>query len=231
MKTQEFAGQVVVVTGAAGALGTAVARTFIDRSATVIGLDLSESGGDADSPPIVACDLFERSSCEAAIAQIIKTHERINVLANVAGGFAMGDPVHETSASTWELMHNLNAGSLVNMAAATVPHMLDTGSGKIINVAARAGLKGAATMGAYIASKSAVIRLTETMAEELKEQGINVNCVLPSLIDTQANREAMPDEDFSRWVTTQSIAGVMAFLAGDAARDLHGVALPVEGLS
>ena len=222
---KDFEGRVVIVTGAAGALGSAVATHFSDRGATVAGLDVIERDD------IIACDLFDQTSCRSAVDLVLKSHQKVDVLANVAGGFAMGDAVHETEASTWDLMHKLNTGSVVHMAAATVPAMLATGGGKIINVAARAGLRGAATMGAYVASKSAVIRLTETMAEELKEQGINVNCVLPSLIDTPTNRDAMPDEDFSRWVTPHSIAQVIAFLASDAASDVHGAALPVEGLS
>lgn len=222
---KDFEGRVVIVTGAAGALGSAVATHFSDRGATVAGLDVIERDD------IIACDLFDQTSCRSAVDLVLKNHQKVDVLANVAGGFAMGDAVHETEASTWDLMHKLNTGSVVHMAAATVPAMLATGGGKIINVAARAGLRGAATMGAYVASKSAVIRLTETMAEELKEQGINVNCVLPSLIDTPTNRDAMPDEDFSRWVTPHSIAQVIAFLASDAASDVHGAALPVEGLS
>jgi len=225
MADQDFAGKVVVVTGAAGALGAAVVRTFSSAGATVAGLDI------VDQNNIIKCDLFSAESCTNAVAQIMAQHKKIDVLANVAGGFAMGDTVHETPASTWDLMHKLNAGSVVHMAAAAVPHMLKQGGGKIVNVGARAGLRGAAVMGAYIASKSAVIRLTETMSEELRESGINVNCVLPSLIDTPTNRDAMPDEDFSRWVAPESIAQVMAFLASDAARDVHGAAVPVDGLS
>lgn len=221
----EFQGKVVVVTGAAGALGSAVSGTFAALGASVAGLDI------VANDEIIACDLFDATSCSDAINQVLAAHGKIDILANVAGGFAMGDAVHDTPAATWELMHKLNTGSVVHMAAAVVPHMLQQSSGKIINVAARAGLRGAAAMGAYIASKSAVIRLTETMADELKEQSINVNCVLPSLIDTPANRDAMPDEDFSRWVTPASIAGVMAFLASSAAADIHGAAVPIDGLS
>ena len=225
MTSHAFSDQVVVVTGAAGALGGAVMAAFTAEGASVAGLDI------VDQKDIIACDLFERASCDAAISEILAAHKRIDVLANVAGGFAMGQSVHETDASTWELMHKLNTGSVVNMASAVVPQMLQQGQGKIINVAARAGLKGSAAMGAYIASKSAVIRLTETMADELKEQNINVNCVLPSLIDTPTNRQAMPDEDFSRWVAPSSIAGVMVFLASSAAKDIHGASVPIDGLS
>lgn len=223
--TMDFAGKVVVVTGAAGALGSAVVKEFSARGATCAGLDIVESGS------IISCDLFDADSCKAAVSRVLDTHQQIDVLANVAGGFAMGDQVHETPAATWELMHKLNTGSVVNMAQAVVPQMLKQGEGRIINVAARAGLRGAAAMGAYIASKSAVIRLTETMADELKQHAINVNAVLPSLIDTPTNREAMPDEDFSRWVSPASIAGIMAFLASSLARDIHGAAVPIDGLS
>lgn len=221
----EFTGKVVVVTGAAGALGSAVASKFSELGAVVAGLDIVAGEN------IIACDLFDADNCQAAIGKVLESHGKIDILANVAGGFAMGDSVHDTPAATWELMHKLNTGSVVHMAAAVVPHMLDQGAGKVINVAARAGLRGAAAMGAYVASKSAVIRLTETMADELKERSINVNCVLPSLIDTPTNRDAMPDEDFSRWVTPESIAGVIAFLASSAANDVHGAAVPIDGLS
>jgi NAD(P)-dependent dehydrogenase (short-subunit alcohol dehydrogenase family) len=128
-------------------------------------------------------------------------------------------------------MMDLNAGTVLNMARAVVPHMLETGGGRIVNVAARAGLRGTARMGAYAASKSVVIRLTEALAEELKGKGINVNCVLPSIIDTERNRADMPDADPAKWVAPADLARVIAFLASDDARAIHGAALPVEGLS
>ena len=221
----DFAGKVVIITGAAGALGAAVVAKFEALGAQVVGLDIAEQ------PGIMHCDLFDPDSCAAAITRVRDEYAAIDVLVNVAGGFAMGEAVHETSAKTWQLMHNLNAGSVLHMAQAVVPTMLQAGKGKIVNIAARAGLRGAAGMGAYVASKSVVIRLTETLSEELRASGINVNCVLPSIIDTPANRAAMPDADFSQWVTPGSLAGVIAFLASDLARDIHGAALPVEGLS
>lgn len=156
---------------------------------------------------------------------------RIDVLCNLAGGFRMGDPVHATPAADWDFLFGLNARTLLHMAQAVVPGMIDAGGGKIVNIGAFAAQKGAAQMGAYIASKSAVIRLTESMAAELREKNINVNCVLPTIIDTPENRNAMPGADPARWVAPQDLASVIAFLASDAARAVHGAALPVTGLS
>ena len=228
----QYTDKVVVVTGASGSLGQAVAQYFETRGARVARLDIEGLGRQ---PDVIKCDLFDDDSCAAATTAVLDQFGGIDILTNVAGGFAMGDDVHETKTATWELMHKLNTGSVVNMARNVVPVLLqrpaERGNAKIINVAARAGLAGAASMGAYVASKSAVIRLTETMAEELKTHGINVNCVMPSIIDTPPNREAMPDANFADWVTPASIAAVIGFLASEAARDLHGAAIPIAGLS
>lgn len=228
----EFADKVIIVTGAAGSLGQAVAQYFEDRGGQVARLDVT---GISTMENAIECDLFDDSSCAAATREVVNRFGGVDILANVAGGFAMGSDVHETTHETWDLMHKLNTGSVINMARSVVPVMLQrstsTQNAKIINVAARAGLAGAGTMGAYVASKSAVIRLTETMAEELKARRINVNCVMPSIIDTPPNRSAMPDANFSHWVTPASIAGVIGFLASEAATDLHGAAIPIAGLS
>jgi NAD(P)-dependent dehydrogenase (short-subunit alcohol dehydrogenase family) len=153
------------------------------------------------------------------------------VLANLAGGFRMGEPVHSTSDATWNFLLDLNARTLLHAVRAVVPRMLAQGGGKIVNVGAFAAQRGAAQMGAYVAAKSAVIRLTETLAAELREKNINVNCVLPTIIDTPENRAAMPKADPGRWVAPADLANVIAFLASDAARAIHGAALPVAGLS
>ena len=164
------------------------------------------------------------------MARALPAGTRIDVLCNIAGGFRMGQPVHETSDETWDLMLGLNAKSVINCARAVVPGMLAAGRGKIINVAALAGLAGKANMGAYIASKSAVIRLTESMSAELRDKGINVNCILPSIIDTPQNRADMPKADPRRWVAPEALADVVLFLASDAARAIHGASIPVNGL-
>ena len=224
----EFGDRVVLVTGAAGALGQAVVDTFAQAGATVAQLDVVPLDNTHYS---AICDLTDAEACTAAVSSVVTQLGRVDVLANIAGGFTMGERVHETSAETWDFMFNLNALSVLNMARAVVPTLLAQGGGKLVNVGARAGLHGAGLMGAYSASKSVVIRLTESLADELKEQGINVNCVLPSIIDTERNRADMPDADFSRWVAPSALARVVLFLASSAADPIHGAALPVDGLS
>jgi len=220
----------VMLTGAAGNLGRAVAAAFSD--ANLVLLDLKRGSlQDSDRQMFVATDLLDPKSVQAAVDQAVQRFKRIDVLCNIAGGFRMGAALHETSDKDWDFMFNVNARTVLNMSRAVVPLMLKGGGGKIVNIGAFAAQKGAAQMGAYVASKSAVIRLTETMAAELREQNINVNCVLPTIIDTPENRAAMPQADPKRWVAPQDLAQIIAFLASDGARAIHGAALPVTGLS
>src|SRR5215471_1484288 len=184
-------------------------------------------GAEGDGKRFAIADLRDPQS----VARAIPAGARIDILCNIAGGFRMGQPVHETGDDTWDLMLGLNAKSVINCARAVVPGMLAAGSGKIVNIGAVAGLSGKANMGAYIASKAAVIRLTESMAAELRDKGINVNCVLPSTIDTPQNRKDMPKADPGRWVAPEALAEVVLFLASDAARAIHGASIPVAGLA
>ena len=220
----------VMLTGAAGNLGRAVAAAFSD--ANLVLLDMKRGSlQDNDKQVFLETDLLDAQSVQAAVDKAVQRFKRIDVLCNIAGGFRMGAPVHETSDKDWDFMLNVNARTVLNMSRAVVPMMVKAGGGKIVNIGAFAAQKGAAQMGAYVASKSVVIRLTETMAAELREQNINVNCVLPTIIDTPENRKAMPDADPKRWVAAEDLAKVIAFLASDAARAIHGAALPVTGLS
>ena len=219
-----FADKRVVVTGAAGVAGRAVAQAFHDAGATVCGIDIV-----ADDAPwrTIVGDLIDPASARNALNDA----GDMDVLANIAGGFTMGDQVADTSDETWDFMLNLNARTVLNACRAVVPGMVARGSGKIVNIGARGALRGAAAMGAYIASKSVVIRLTETLADELKHKGVNVNCILPSIIDTPRNRADMPNAEFAHWVPPEQIAGVVLFLASPAANCIHGAAIPVEGLA
>lgn len=228
MATRDFDGKVVVITGAAGALGRAVASEFAGRGATLALVDIIDSAGPHLS---LVGDLTDAAAAQKIVQDIVRKLGRIDVLANVAGGFTMGETVDETTDKTWNFMFDLNVKTMLNMVRATVPAMRAARSGKIVNIGARAGLKGAGRMGAYCASKAVVIRLTESLADELKSSGINVNCILPSVIDTARNRQDMPDADPSKWVSPEDLARAIAFLASDAANAIHGVALPVEALS
>lgn len=220
-----------MLTGAAGNLGRAVAAAFAARGANLVLLDRRSAGTESEKQIALAVDLLDAASVRAAVGQALARFGSIHVLCNIAGGFRMGAPVHETTAEDWDFLIDINARTLLHTAQAVVPHMLAAGGGKIVNIGAYAAQKGAARMGAYVSSKSAVIRLTETMAAELRERNINVNCVLPTIIDTPENRAAMPKADPRRWVAPSDLAEVIVFLASDAARAIHGAALPVTGLS
>jgi NAD(P)-dependent dehydrogenase (short-subunit alcohol dehydrogenase family) len=229
-------GRVSLITGAAGNLGRAVAAAFASVGSALVLLDHGETnlrsayGADDARRMSVVANLLEQASVSAAVERALARFGRIDVLCNIAGGFEMGKPVHETSEETWQHMLDLNARSLIHTAHAVVPGMLAARHGKIVNIAAAAGLAGKANMGAYSAAKSAVIRLTESMSAELREHGVNVNCILPSVIDTPQNRAAMPGADPGRWVAPAALAEVVLFLASDKSSAIHGAALPVTGL-
>ena len=228
---------VVMVTGAAGNLGRAVAQAFHARGARLVLVDLDAEAlqrafGAGDEVRLhAAADLRDAAAVETAVQAALARFGRIDALCHLAGGFRMGEAVHETSDGDWDFLFDLNARSFVHVARAVVPRMLAQGGGRIVSVGAAAALKGVDRMGEYCASKAALIRLTEAMSAELREHGINVNCVLPSVIDTPENRAAMPDADPARWVAPAALADAIVFLASDAARAVHGAALPVLGLS
>lgn len=234
-----FTDKVVIVTGAAGTLGEATARAFYEAGASLALVDLRQEPLEAvygeslaaERHLHVAVDLTNADQVNGMVGKVIEHYGRIDILANIAGGFTMGTPVHETDEKTWDFMLNLNARTAFLTCRAVVPQMLAAGSGKIINVGARAALQGSARMAPYIISKSAVIRLTESLAAELRHQGINVNCILPGTIDTPPNRESMPNADFEKWVPPADLAQVVLFLASPAARSVQGAAVPVYGRS
>lgn len=233
----EFAGKVVVITGAAGNLGQACAQAFARAGAKQALVDRSTGRLNKLGPASVevllveGVDLAEAAHAAKAAEAVLARFGRVDVLVNTVGGFAGGKKVHEDGLDTWERMQRINLHTALNACRAVVPHMLKQGGGRIVNVAARAALAGVAGLGAYGASKSAVIYLTQTLAAELKDQGINVNCVLPGTIDTPQNRHDMPQADFAKWVAPAAIADAILFLASDAARAVTGAALPVYGRS
>ena len=236
----DFSDRVVMVTGAAGNLGQAVARAYLAAGATLVLVDrkpdrlrrlFPELSDSPDHYLATSVDLTDEDAVQGTVDEALRRFGRIDVLANTAGGWSGGKPVRETPLDTLDHLFNLNARTVFISARAVVPSMLEQGRGKIVSVAARAALEATGRNGAYAASKSAVVRLTESMAAELVEQGIQVNCVLPGTIDTPQNRQAMPTADHSRWVSPEAIADVMLFLTSDAARAVSGAAVPVYGRS
>jgi len=236
---KRFQNKVVMVTGAAGNLGYAVAKEFMEAGAKLVLTDhkpdrlhgLFPAFGQEDhflASPINSLNVEEISG---AARLAMEKFGRIDVLVNTVGGYAAGDAVHQTDYEQFDFMINLNLKTAVLACQAVIPIMVEKKGGKIINIGSRAGLKGSANSAAYSASKAAVIRLTESISAEVRAEGINVNCVLPGIIDTPQNREAMPKANFSHWVTPQSIARVILFLASDDAKDIHGVSVPVYGLT
>lgn len=232
----DFSNRVVLVAGASGNLGQAVTRAFFAQGANLVLLDRApdrlpirfpELAASPDHLLLASVDAGDAESVENAVKTALERFGRIDVLANAVGGYRAGQPVHETPLDIWDFMLNLNARTAFVLSRAVVPHMLAQGSGKIVHVAARAALAGARNAAAYSASKAATVRLVESLAAELRRENINVNCVLPGIIDTPQNREAMPKADHSRWAPPEAIADVIVFLASDAARAINGAAIPV----
>jgi NAD(P)-dependent dehydrogenase (short-subunit alcohol dehydrogenase family) len=233
----DLSGKVALVTGATGNLGHACAEAFAKAGAQRV-----LTGGSAErlaaryraaDGTVLAggLDLANAADATRLIELALQRFGRIDILVNTVGGFAGGKKVHEDDLTAWEAMQRLNLHTTLNACRAAVPTMIRQGGGRIVNVAARAALAGVAGLGAYGASKSAVIYLTQTLAAELKDHGIGVNCVLPGTIDTPQNRRDMPKADASKWVEPAAIADAILFLASDAARAVSGAALPVYGKS
>ena len=229
--------RIVIVTGAAGNLGKAVAKAFADQGAKLVLVDVQRQalehafGRENDAALFAPANLLEMAQATGIAQAALARFGRIDVLCNIAGGFRMGEMVHETSDANWSFLFDINTRTLLNAVRAVVPHMLQARSGKIVNIGAFAAQKGVAQMGAYTASKATVIRMTEAMAAELRDKNINVNCVLPTIIDTPENRAAMPKADPAKWVAPTDLANVIVFLASDSARAVHGAAIPVTSLS
>ena len=217
-------GQHLVITGGAGALGRALAATACAQGARVTVLDRIEAEAAAGMASVVV-DLADAEAVRAAWPAL----GRVDALCALAGGFAMGDSSFADDDEQWEAMMQANVTSLRNVLKAAVPGMLARDSGRIISVGALSALQGKAAMSAYTASKAVVMNLTESLAAELAETGVRVNAVLPSIIDTPANRAAMPDASVGQWVSPADMAQVICFLASAQSNALHGALMPLRG--
>lgn len=229
---QQLTDRVVIVTGAEGVVGQAVVAELAQRGARVVMVDRAPAGsaaaGSAAALRLNGVDLCDAAAVAGMVEQVVDELGRIDGLVNVAGGFAW-EPVASGSIETWDRMYQINLRTAVVTTQAVLPQMLRLGAGRIVNVGAAAALQAGNGMAAYAAAKSGVARLTEGLAEELKDQGVTVNAVMPTVIDTPANRKDMPGEDPARWVGPDKLASVIAFLLSDDASAVTGALLPVRG--
>jgi NAD(P)-dependent dehydrogenase (short-subunit alcohol dehydrogenase family) len=229
----DLAGKVVVITGGFGALGATLADVVSEHGAQVALIDKASamgSGLTARALLLPGVDLSNEPETAAAIDEVAKQFGAINALINVAGTFRW-EKLESGSVDTWDLMYKINLRTAVVASRAALPYLFKRGDGRIVNIGAGAAARAGLGMGAYTASKSGVIRLTEALSEEVKDRGITVNAVLPSIIDTVQNRRDMPDADFQRWVSAESIADVIVFLLSQRARAVTGACIPVSGMS
>lgn len=225
-----FSGKIALVAGGTGALGSAVSTAFLQEGATVIVTYRSKTKLDARVEGH-RVDVTDETQTLGLVEQILGRHQRLDVLVNTVGGYAGGVKLWELDAQVLDRMLALNLRSGYALSRAAVPAMLRQKSGSIVNVAARAGVAPPAGAAAYAASKAAALALMQSLAAEVAGSGIRVNSVLPSIIDTPANRSAMPKADYAKWPKAEEIASVILFLCSDAGKLIHGASIPVYGES
>lgn len=228
----------VLISGGTGFLGSAVTRAFMSLDDTVAVTYLFDDEVNrfkqhnpdlTDDVTFLYANVTEEVAVQKTIETCIDKFGHLDILVNIVGGFVGGIDTVELEEDKWDFMMNLNLKSVFLCCRAVIPHMTGQGYGKIVNVSARAGLKGEAGLSAYCVSKGGVRTLTESLAAEVMDSGINVNCIMPSIMDTPMNRNAMPDEDHTRWVKPEDVAKVICFLTSDDATIINGAAIPVYG--
>jgi len=224
-------GKVVVVTGATGGLGTAVTKAFLDAGAITVGVAPSFRASDFSHPAFkpVPADIATPQGAQDVVDEVLRHLGRVDVLAHLVGGFAGGQPVEKTDDATWKRMMSLNLDAALYMTRAVLPPMQRAGSGRIIAIGSRAALEPGASVGAYSASKAAMVSLIQTIAIENKNRGITANSILPATIDTPGNRKAMPGGDYAMWIKPEAIATMILWLAGDAGAAVTGAAIEMYG--
>ncbi|MGH9707851.1 MAG: SDR family oxidoreductase [Candidatus Acidiferrales bacterium] len=238
--TMTFAGKTALVAGGTGGLGRAVSLAFLEEGARLIVpyridqefAELQQAAG-ANAPLLAGrrLDVTDEAAVQQLVDEIVKEHGRLDILVNTVGGYAGGIKLWELDIQVFDRMLALNLRAGFTLARAAVKVMLPRGNGAIVNVTAKAALDHAAGASAYAASKAAALALMDSLAEDLKGSGVRVNSILPSIIDTEANRKAMPGADFAKWPKPEDIARVILFLCSEDAKVIHGAAIPVYGNS
>jgi NAD(P)-dependent dehydrogenase (short-subunit alcohol dehydrogenase family) len=230
----DYSDRVVMVTGASGALGSAIAQSFAETGATVCAADIVEPDDEDalldathESIHFYEGDFTDENDVERVISEIVDDHSRIDALCNIAGTWRGGDPIENTDVDTFEFLFDVNLKTMFLASKHALPHLQETG-GAIVSVSSRSSLEGGEGDGPYRASKAGIRRLTETIAEENKGE-VRANAIMPSVIDTPMNREMMPDSDHDKWVDPADIADVVVFLCSDGASVTSGAAVPVYG--
>jgi NAD(P)-dependent dehydrogenase (short-subunit alcohol dehydrogenase family) len=224
-------GKVVLVTGANGGLGTSVTQAFLDAEATVVGTSRKIEPSEFISANFTAIsgDISNVVGAQRVVDQTVSKFGRIDVLAHTVGGFAGGWSVADTDDAIFRRMFDLNLGATFYLLKAAVPVLRKSGNGRIIAIGSRAAVEPGVNVGAYSASKAAMVSLIKTVALENQDAAMTANVILPGTIDTPTNRKAMPDADFSKWVKPATVASLMVWLAGEAASDINGAVIPVYG--
>ncbi len=229
--------RVALIPGGTGALGKAVVLAFLEEGAKVVCTYIvdeelkhysSLTETQKSNLSFIQADVTKEKPVGETVQKTLERFGRLDILVNIVGGFSYAKVV-DTDERVWDSMMNVNLKSAFLCSKAVLPQMIKQKYGKIINISSRPGLKGSAGVGAYAASKAAVMNLTETIADEVKDYEINVNAILPSTIDTPANRKNMPEADFSKWVKPEEIAKVIIFLASDDSKPINGAGIPVYG--
>ena len=232
--------KVAIVTGATGALGRVVTRKLVQNEAKIVALyrtekvldELHRFLGDLGSNVTgFEGDATVSHSVQGLVKKAIDEHGHVDILLNIVGGYSGGKILADTDEELWDRMMAVNLKSAFLCSKAVLPHMMERKYGKIVNISARTAVQrgSRARSGAYAVSKAGIVTLTEALAEETKEYGIQVNCILPSVIDTQANRKMLPKADFTKWVDPEEIAEVVLFLVSDASKPMSGASIPVYG--
>ncbi len=224
-------GKIVLVTGADGGLGTHVTQAFLEVGATVVGTSRKVQQSDFKHPGFTALpgEISTREGARIVVDQVVSRFGRLDVVAHTVGGFAGGQSVAETDDETFDRMLSLNLYSVFHVLRATIGPLRQSGDGRLIAIGSRAALEPGAGVGAYSASKAAMVALIKTVAAENKDAGLRANVILPGTMDTPGNRKSMPNADFSKWVQPASVASLITWLAGDAGKDINGAVIPVYG--
>jgi NAD(P)-dependent dehydrogenase (short-subunit alcohol dehydrogenase family) len=223
--------KVVLITGANGGLGTYVTQAFLNAGATVIGTSRKIQQSDFNNPNFTALPA-EISSGEGAkllVERVVARFGRLDILVHTVGGFAGGQSIADTDDTTFQRMFDLNLNSVFHILRATIPSLRQSGEGRFIAIGSRAALEPGVGVGAYSASKAAMVSLIRTVALENKDAGVRANVILPGTMDTPANRTSIPNADFSKWVQPAAVASLITWLTSDAGKDINGAVIPVYG--